>query len=400
VGRGRRTGRSAGPGRIGRRSGDQPRSCSGPRMERGRVRAGAGGVVGRRGFGVDGEDPLERLVAGVADGQRPGAGRLQPVRADAGTAGQADDALRRAEPVDRVVLHQLVDDGGGGRADLLGFVAAPGRGAHVERDLLRRVVLEVGRPSLGHLDVGGHDLVLLQDLHRAAGGPGVQLLPDQPPRHGVQGRTHLQVTVHPHLANRPGREDELVTRQRLQSLRLDRVEHRPGCGAVQAAMLADVGDPVAPGHGGLLDLLQAGELPAPPERITYIGHCPLDPGLVLGLSDPRRVGQHAVMGGQLGVGPVHPRVVQVGPVHPGLQIVGDEASHATLKVLEREHMTCTPGCLVQPKHRVHKHQPRTRQHHHERPQRPPPVGGRVDPRPQSAVIDLRLAARFHRRPRR
>ena len=64
------------------------------------------------------------------------------------------------QPVDRVDFHQLADHRGGGGADPLGLLAAPGRGPHVERDLLRGVVLVVRGPAPQESDVGGDDLAL------------------------------------------------------------------------------------------------------------------------------------------------------------------------------------------------------------------------------------------------
>jgi hypothetical protein len=58
--------------------------------------------------------------------------------------GQSAAALLGAQPVQRVVSQQLGDDLLARRADAGGLAAAPGRGPHVEGDLLRRVVTEVG----------------------------------------------------------------------------------------------------------------------------------------------------------------------------------------------------------------------------------------------------------------
>ena len=51
---------------------------------------------------------------------------------------QADHALGSAEPVERVVGQQPGDDLLTRGVDGGGLTAAPGRGAHMERDLLRR----------------------------------------------------------------------------------------------------------------------------------------------------------------------------------------------------------------------------------------------------------------------
>ena len=94
-----------------------------------------------------GQDALDRPVGRVAGGDRLGAGGLEPGRVV--LVGQPDHALGGAEPVERVVGQQLADDLLAGRADPGGLAAAPGRGPHVERDLLRRVVAEVGLLARG-----------------------------------------------------------------------------------------------------------------------------------------------------------------------------------------------------------------------------------------------------------
>jgi hypothetical protein len=58
-------------------------------------------------------------------------------------------------------------------------------------------------------------------------------------------------------------------------------------------------------------------------------------------------------------------------------------------------MASAPRCLVHPNDGPHEQVPRACQHHHERPHRDPLRGGRVQPHPQPAVVDLRLAARGH-----
>ena len=73
-----------------------------------------------------------------------------------------------------------------------------------------------------------------------------------------------------------------------------------------------------------------------------------------------------------------------------------QPGRATTKERERFDMTVTPGRLVHPNDRSDEDQPRTRQHHHERLDDVPGPGGRVRPRPQPAIIDLRLTARLDR----
>src|SRR6266498_5402138 len=72
---------------------------------------------------------------------------------------------------------------------------------------------------------------------------------------------------------------------------------------------------------GSLHVLDAGELPAPPEAVPHIRHRPFHPRLVLRPPGPRRIHQGAVVLRELGIRPVDLRVVQVRLVHPGAQVV-------------------------------------------------------------------------------
>lgn len=81
-----------------------------------------------------------------------------------------------------------------------------------------------------------------------------------PPRHRVQGLAHLDVDVRPDLAGRPGREHEMLARQRFQRFGLDRFEHRQGCGAAQRSALPPPGHLPAPQHGLFLEVrLRSGQ---------------------------------------------------------------------------------------------------------------------------------------------
>ena len=135
-------------------------------------------------FGAGGQDALDGPVGRVPGGDRLRAGGLEPGRVV--PVGQADHALGGAQPVERVVGEQLADDLLAGRADALGLLAAPGRGAHVERDLLRRVVAEVGLLAPVLARVGLDQLPADEELHHRVGDAHVGGLADVPPRHRVQ----------------------------------------------------------------------------------------------------------------------------------------------------------------------------------------------------------------------
>jgi hypothetical protein len=58
-------------------------------------------------------------------------------------------------------------------------------------------------------------------------------------------------------------------------------------------------------------------------------------------------------------------------------------------------MARRPGALVHAEHRPHEHVAAARQHDHERPHPPGPLGQRAQPRAQVAVVHLALLARRH-----
>src|SRR5450759_4149795 len=139
------------------------------------------------------QDALDGSVGRVAHRDCLGARGFQ---AGWGVSGpQPQDALGGAEPEQGIDLQQGGDDLTTRRADLFGGVPAPGRGTHVERDPLRRVVLNVGGPATFASHMGGHNLAVVDDLDHVRGRAGVDLLADQPPGHRVQGGADLDVDV-------------------------------------------------------------------------------------------------------------------------------------------------------------------------------------------------------------
>ena len=343
-------------------------------------------------FGAGGQDALDGPVGRVPGGDRLRAGGFQPGRVM--LVGQPDHALRGAQPVERVAGQQLADDLLARRADPGGLLAAPGRGPHVERDLLRRVVTEIGLLAAGLARVGLDQLPADEELDHRRGQPHVGGLADVLPWHGVQNPVDLGVDVRADLRPRPGGQHERLRGQRPQRLFLRGLEHRGRGGAVQRPARPPPGDFRGPALGPGLHLLQRGELPAPPEAVPDIRHRPLDPGLVAGLDRAGRVDQAAVVCGELGIGPVDLRVIQVGLVHPGLEVVRDQPRRDAAEERERRDVALGPGPLVHHQHRPHEHVPRAREHHHERLHRPQLPGDRVQPAAQLPVIDLRLLTRL------
>ena len=344
--------------------GDDVRERGGAAQERRRP-----AVPGRGGqlvpLGAGGEDAPDGAVGRVAGRDRLRAGGLEPGRVV--LVGQADDALGGAEPVEGVVGEQLADQLLAGRADAGGLPAAPGRGPHVERDLLRRVVAEVGLLAADLAGMGLDQLAADEELHHRRGDADVGGLADVPPRHRVEHLVDLGVDVRADLRRRPRGQHERPGRQRPQRVLLHRLEHRGRGGALQRPARPRPGDLRRPAGGLGLHPLQRRELPAAPEAVPDIRHRPLDPRLVPGLQRPGRVDQAAVMRGELGIGPVDLRVVEVGLVDPGLQVVRHQPGRDAAEERERLDVALGPGPLVHLQHRADEHVPRAGQHHHERP---------------------------------
>ena len=282
--------------------------------------------------------------------------------------------------------------------------AAPDRGAHEERDLLRRVVGRVGVPAPSGARPGLDQLPVAEDLHQNVGDPGVDPLADVHPRHAVEHPVQIHVAVRRDPRRQPAGQLERRGRQRQQRRRLDRLEQRQRLRALQAAVRPGARDRGAPRHRAGLHVDHTAERAAPPERVPDIGHHPLDPRLVAGLLRPRGVDQAAVMLGHLRVRPVQSGVIQVSLDHAGLQVVDDQPVGRRPEVLPGGQVRGHPRGLVHREHRPHEHVPGTGQHDHERPYPADPVGQRVQPPAQIAVVDLRLTRRYrrpkhgHRRP--
>ncbi|KMS75894.1 hypothetical protein ACZ91_64350 [Streptomyces regensis] len=100
-----------------------------------------------------------------------------------------------AEPVEGVDLEQLVDHLPAGVPDLRGLAAAPDGRAHLEGDLLRRIVILVGAFSLLKCRVRLGQLALVEDLHHRGGGADIDTAADQLPGHRVEGAADLDVDV-------------------------------------------------------------------------------------------------------------------------------------------------------------------------------------------------------------
>ena len=242
--------------------------------------------------------------------------------------------------------------------------------------------------------MGLDQLAFVEDLHRDSGGADIDAAADQLPGHRVEGAADLDVDVRADRCLRPSGQHERLGRQRKQSHGLHRLEHRQRLRAAQRAALPLTCDVRGPEQGLGLHVLQRGECPPTPERVTDIGHGPLDPGLVLRLRSAGRVHQRAVVTGEFGIGLVDLRVIEVRLVHPGLEVVRHKPARDAAEEAEGFRVRERPGVLVHVHHRADEHMPRGGQHHHERPDPVPFPGSWVDPLPQEPVVDLSLRARL------
>ena len=121
-------------------------------------------------------------------------------------------------------------------------------------------------------------------------------------------------------------------------------------------------------------------------------------GLVPGMVGARRVDQHPVMPGQLGVPAVDLRVIQVRLAYPGLEVVRHDPPRRPAQEFQRGHVRLHPGPLGHADAGADEQVPRVRQHHRERPDAPPPARRRVRPQPQVPVIHLGFGTRRAGRP--
>ena len=193
--------------------------------------------------------------------------------------GQAEHALGGAQPVQRVVCRAARRSPRRQAGPISrGLPAAPCRGAHVERDLLRRVVGR-GRSACpaACADVGLDQLAAGRrsaPSWRWTGRRGSCPIS----RHGTEYRLLPTLTwmsgptLHrDHSPARTGRAAAAPARRPRR-----RRTPPPGAAPSSGRHARCPATSRAPAHRLGLHLRQAGELPAPPERVPDIRHRPLD----------------------------------------------------------------------------------------------------------------------------
>ena len=150
----------------------------------------------------------------------------------------------------------------------------------------------------------------------------------------------------------------------------------------------------APHVGAALRIGEVGELLPGEERITHVGHGPLDTGLVLWASHPGRIDHEPAGLGVLDERDVEPWSRRIGPVNDRLHVVGHEHLEDAAVELPRG---LAPGDHVLeglPPRQPHEGVPRDVRSEDQRPQRPPPTRDGIEHHPHPPEIDLQLMPRL------
>ena len=167
------------------------------------------------------------MVAVLADGEGARAGGIHPAGAVA--LAQAQNALGAAEPIQRTLTEQLLDEVATRGADLRRAGATPRRRLHEKVDLVRRQVGREGPPLAGAgAPVRGHEGVVLIQLDLEIGGADPEPLADEPVGPGVVGAGEDDMTVGVELGALPLGQLPRRHRQRLQRRTLHLLEDLQG----------------------------------------------------------------------------------------------------------------------------------------------------------------------------
>ena len=139
----------------------------------------------------------------------------------------------------------------------------------------------------------------------------------------------------------------------------------------------------------LLDRLEA---PTLQRRGLRVADRVLDATLAIRVTDPRRVGHHAVMGERGGVHGVQFRLVQVGLDDALLEVVQHDVAAAAAEVAPSLLVQSRPGLLAGLPDHPPVAAPRIPQRHHEQPRLAVPLGARHAGRRTFTVVDLDFLA--------
>ena len=191
--------------------------------------------------------------------------------------------------------------------------------------------------------MGSDPLALVEELHRAAGGPDVHLLADQPIGHAVEEALVLDVVVGAGPGQPPLGVLVVLGRKRRELRPLDGVEQL-AAGDAQAAEAVIV-DPVhGAGDGGVGFGQREEPLVAQATQDAGLGEA--DPVLHLRLipRPPRARRQHAyaIMRRHHGEAAVDLRIVEGGLVDPALQVVRHDQARDAAKEAEHADVRANP----------------------------------------------------------
>lgn len=132
--------------------------------------------------------------------------------------------------------------------------------------------------------MGLDQVAIEENLDHRRGGADVDFPADEFPGHRVERAASFDVDIRADRRGRPAGQHERGRWQRQRRLRLQGTEDCHRCGSAQRAAWSLACDVLSPGDGLGLHVLDRGELPSAPERVTDVGHRPFDRGLSLGFS--------------------------------------------------------------------------------------------------------------------
>lgn len=268
------------------------------------------------------QDCLDGSPPGTVVGQCPGARRVEPGITD--LAAQPDDALRTAQVDEHLVVEQREHQRMAGRPDGFGLCQTPLRIVFEPRLSGGRLMIPYRRACAGLAQpgMGGHEFVLVEQLHDRVSGLYPQRLADQRERHRVKGLVMLDVSIAMNHGGGPCGQHRRHIGQRHQQRLLDGEAHqRLFAGRAVLTHAGLLHDPLAQlpvgigevtertqWHEGLLDVLDSR----------------LDDALLLRVVRRAGVDPEAVSLGQTGVGPLDLGVVRAGPDDGALGVVDDD----------------------------------------------------------------------------
>jgi hypothetical protein len=287
------------------------------------------------------QDRLDGVVAVFTDGMGPGAGGVDARGAVA--VGEPEHALRAAQPIERPLAQQGLDEQGTGGADRGGALATPGGGLQEEVDFLRGQMGDERAALAGASAAMGRDQgVVVEELDLAPGGADPEPLAEQAMGRRVVSPIEDDVAVGVELGllplgELPGRE-----REREQRRALEAIEHLEGDllgGAVEAA----AGDLEAPAEEMAIAVVEVAEGAAGQGvALDVVDAALFDFPFVLGRARPTGCDEKAVVLGALAIAALDLGIVQGGVHDRGAEIIEHDPPRHPAEELEGGAMQPQP----------------------------------------------------------